>query len=76
MKQATTLAIAFMLGAFVMMLLTPKEKPPVAELIVYTPTYEIAIPLPKGIAGYFTRTGTNQIVVTGMHVKALVKVGD
>jgi hypothetical protein len=71
MKKLITPTVSFILGATIMYICIPSEPKPVAELIVWTTKEAIHIPLLKDDAKIFMLTGTNQLVINGISVKAL-----
>lgn len=67
--KSLPIIISFIAGALTLWLLTPSYKP-VAELVVWTTTKKIAIPLSKQDSEVFIGAGTN-LVIQGLSVNKL-----
>lgn len=75
MKQSIIPAISFITGALTMLACwTLNTSQPVAELTIWSSNHgRIPIPLDKTVAKRFERAGTNQMVIEGISVRALIK---
>lgn len=72
-EQAIVPAITFFLGALFLYIVTPTEPKPVAELVIWTTTQKIIIPLNSTATKPFTDAGTNFLVIQGISVNSLPK---